>query len=108
MQVDVDSDAILMNWELLELAGDVPSPRADHTATVVDDHTIAVIGGRDHYQYFNDVYMLDLQQVPPVATRRYPGSKAASELIVWCDRACGRRSRAVHLALLHSAITCAN
>jgi NAD-dependent SIR2 family protein deacetylase len=47
-------------WTKVDCNGERPSPRSQHSATLIHDDTIVVIGGYNGTTAFNDVYTLDL------------------------------------------------
>uniref|UniRef100_A0A915L7L9 Uncharacterized protein n=1 Tax=Romanomermis culicivorax TaxID=13658 RepID=A0A915L7L9_ROMCU len=47
-------------WELLQTAGQKPSPRAAHAAVKVDESTVIVFGGRHQNERLNDLYSFDI------------------------------------------------
>jgi hypothetical protein len=56
-ELDLDS----YTWNLLSTTGQAPSPRWEHCAVYnSQDHTMAIFGGRDLYDAFNDLWVLDL------------------------------------------------
>lgn len=53
-------DIETMTWKTLYTAGNSPSPRSRHTATLVNNLLYVIGGGGDNSAVFNDVYTLDL------------------------------------------------
>ncbi|KAI8363549.1 hypothetical protein B0O80DRAFT_378480 [Mortierella sp. GBAus27b] len=57
-------DADTMHWSQPKTFGSIPPPCRAHTATLVDNKRLFVFGGGDGPQYFNDLYILDIGEVP--------------------------------------------
>lgn len=49
-----------LTWKTLYTAGNTPSPRSRHTATLVENQLFVIGGGNDESTVFNDVYILDI------------------------------------------------
>jgi len=50
------------SWQLPEISGVPPTPRASHTATKIDDTHFCVIGGGEPSNVFNDFYLFDIEK----------------------------------------------
>lgn len=49
-----------MTWKTFYTAGNTPSPRSRHTATLVKNQLFVIGGGNDESTVYNDVYILDI------------------------------------------------
>lgn len=56
-------DLETMTWDLVETTQTPPAPRFDHTAEVHADHYLLIFGGCSHSVFFNDLHVLDLQNM---------------------------------------------
>ena len=55
-----------MVWTHVNTAGKPPAPRTGHTLTLTTDKKSAVLyGGRYKKEYFDDVYILRIEEDPP-------------------------------------------
>lgn len=50
-------------WEIVDAAGTPPSPRTGHTAALYGDRYLLVFGGSAHSRCYNDLHILDLQNM---------------------------------------------
>ena len=50
-------------WRKLTIAGIPPSPRASHSAILVDHRTIAIFGGFDGKSFLTDIHLFDLVEM---------------------------------------------
>eukprot|EP00850_Spirogloea_muscicola_P001011 SM000004S14881 [mRNA] locus=s4:19787:23592:+ [translate_table: standard] len=48
------------SWSMVEVTGDIPAPRAGHSAVVVGKHLLVFGGFTDERRLFNDLHVLDL------------------------------------------------
>ena len=51
------------SWSLLETKGDVPAPRSQHSAVLVGETKLLIIGGFNTDTILNDVHLLDLESL---------------------------------------------
>lgn len=49
-----------MEWKEIPLKGDFPTPRAGHTATLVDNNQMIIFGGGVENGYSNEIFFLNL------------------------------------------------
>ena len=49
------------SWLLVSVSGEMPTVRASHTATKINDHCFCVIGGGNLSAGFNDVYLFNIE-----------------------------------------------
>ncbi|KAG0568578.1 hypothetical protein M758_6G027400 [Ceratodon purpureus] len=52
-----------MTWETVVASGVCPSPRAEHVATAYCDKYIFIFGGGSHSDCYNDLHVLDLENM---------------------------------------------
>jgi len=48
------------SFEKINLHGEIPTPRSQHSAVVINDHQMVIIGGYNGYSILNDVYVINL------------------------------------------------
>ncbi|CAA7406035.1 unnamed protein product [Spirodela intermedia] len=56
-------DLETMTWDDIDAVGVPPSPRSDHAAAVHADRYVLIFGGGSHATCFNDLHVLDLQNM---------------------------------------------
>ncbi|KAK3241376.1 hypothetical protein CYMTET_48854 [Cymbomonas tetramitiformis] len=68
----LDTEADTMSWTSPKTFGDIPSPRENHSATMISSSAMAVVGGWDGKKWLNDIFILDVENMSWTRIRMDP------------------------------------